>query len=1006
MTENQLYQHFRIFSVFTGLSTYGDSKADGCSLRFDKYSYDKTYNVQQKTVGSTQELIDTCTSSDERHDSLQEKLEQADHNLLPNCSQMGVDISHSVSLAQKKTSDDISRLLADCLQHKYSSRVDSNTSPDSCPMPETSAKDHDEETHETLTNIRTEARSNLTNSLEYTNQSPDFVAKDHLGLSPGQREKSALTNEESEHFQHCPSENNDGHINSEQFKESENKEAIGDVYKAERHSVGSSPPLINYDNLLAKYSTPTDGDVHKFDHASLYTTGQNEAVENCAHASESATYSKSNLEEMLECNNLLENHLTNGDVKSNNKSCNDLPDSKLETVGKDCCVNLTNKQEITILSASDIISSASSKNPNAHTNISEKLSHSSTDSAEEERDVASPKESSQENKPNSTSPAFDIATLMAKYCEEKSETISVFNQTPTSIPICNQENSCAIIKTMVLEDESAVLAYESKSNEKQCEILSEEDFEYDHLKPNPESKMNQSSVEETFFSEEEIYSAKIDYNLSMEGNIKPKAQYIEKDEENILKRPSNNQNEKESEFCSVYVPQSEEQVDLATPKDLKGSNEEKDKLSTPLTEKPDYMTKISDRMSSFGERFADISNLTGLYLSNEENKDNREVRNCNIPTITNVLPMAVDDDKIVEKGSSDSHEELEERRSQTIFCSAKIEPDTFNDPRMNINEPLVETEIKSSLSNLCHTPKPEDENIESVDESVTYYDTKLKENNNEDSADTLKFAAAAPEETPLSNVDTNPLEGGQIDYVDELSSSGYDNIKLLGKPVSIKGEDESVPNDLHNLPLQVEPPFERNESFDEGNISPNDYNYSDECTASKTLDHEPNNNFANENCDFESIKTLSEHNEHLELKDRLKINDDETVPNEMNESNCKCEKGNFSTETHCGIVELDYGQDFPQNNDNYGDQIQEISGNTALSKIPPPESYPSPKEETVPEILPSERIDTIKKQIYEEGLKPCQRDGGVAFFIPVSNTGLQPPVSNPEIGERLAKPKK
>jgi len=50
--------------------------------------------------------------------------------------------------------------------------------------------------------------------------------------------------------------------------------------------------------------------------------------------------------------------------------------------------------------------------------------------------------------------------------------------------------------------------------------------------------------------------------------------------------------------------------------------------------------------------------------------------------------------------------------------------------------------------------------------------------------------------------------------------------------------------------------------------------------------------------------------------------------------------------------------------------------------------------------------EDIKRQAFEEGLKPASRDGGVSFFIPASEGGLQAPVGPLDITERLTKSRK
>lgn len=53
--------------------------------------------------------------------------------------------------------------------------------------------------------------------------------------------------------------------------------------------------------------------------------------------------------------------------------------------------------------------------------------------------------------------------------------------------------------------------------------------------------------------------------------------------------------------------------------------------------------------------------------------------------------------------------------------------------------------------------------------------------------------------------------------------------------------------------------------------------------------------------------------------------------------------------------------------------------------------------------LSLDQIGSIRQQLYEEGLKPAERDGGVAFFIPMTGEGLLPQANGATISERLTR---
>ncbi|KAH9523729.1 hypothetical protein Btru_040751 [Bulinus truncatus] len=56
--------------------------------------------------------------------------------------------------------------------------------------------------------------------------------------------------------------------------------------------------------------------------------------------------------------------------------------------------------------------------------------------------------------------------------------------------------------------------------------------------------------------------------------------------------------------------------------------------------------------------------------------------------------------------------------------------------------------------------------------------------------------------------------------------------------------------------------------------------------------------------------------------------------------------------------------------------------------------------------LSADQIGSIRQQLYEEGLKPAERDGGVAFFIPMTVDGLQPQANGVTISDRLTRSRK
>ncbi|XP_059175739.1 uncharacterized protein LOC131955584 isoform X2 [Physella acuta] len=56
--------------------------------------------------------------------------------------------------------------------------------------------------------------------------------------------------------------------------------------------------------------------------------------------------------------------------------------------------------------------------------------------------------------------------------------------------------------------------------------------------------------------------------------------------------------------------------------------------------------------------------------------------------------------------------------------------------------------------------------------------------------------------------------------------------------------------------------------------------------------------------------------------------------------------------------------------------------------------------------LSMDQIGSIRQQLYEEGLKPAERDGGVAFFIPMTGEGLLPQANGATISERLTRSRK
>ncbi|RUS74865.1 hypothetical protein EGW08_017372 [Elysia chlorotica] len=951
-----------VSSVEANLGKYAkqeeDTKNDGRSFTFnDKRSPDG----HSQTPESAHEIPNAYASSETDGDNLREKSEQADPNPSPTGSEFGVEeISHSLSLAQKTTSTDLARLLAEYLPQKYSAGEDSNALPSDIPAAGTCAESHIQETHNEAPHPeqnKDEAGADSTKYSECVRPFSDVDAEDNLAILPGEKDDSVEVNNKSDYLQrNSLSENTSGYMNSEHLMDAEDTEIKEDVCRVKTITEyePTSPALTNYDDLLAKYSTSTKENLHKFETSNPNPTTKNENVANCTELSETTTYWSSNPNEGLECKNLLDNYLISNDVISS--------DGKTEPDEMDCYLSQTNT-ESTIPAACNLTSNVLSKLPGTIPNPSGNLSN------EEEENVDSHLQSCEESKLASTSPAFDISSLMAKYCPEKLESRTAPTSVHTNDLYASEESTYA-------ENGHTVSITRTESGT-HFENLRDEDSELRALKTSSETKMEECPMTEEVNSDEKMHPTEshISENIA-ENNIKINSQDVGNGQGNI-----SGQFEAVNEFNSSYGPTSECLMDLTTPKCLEDNSEENEKLNSLHTE--DYMTELSERMSSFGERF--ISSDSGMYPNTRENVDTGDARD-KTPYITNVLSVSVDDDKTEERENDDSQKEILENDPN------KSEVDRANPQMGTINESF----ICASITNTCPitTSEPEDEKKEVDNVNNAEYHSKIQENNNEENADLLGTDEAAPLETCLSNAETKVVD-------DNVPGSGDDNIQLQDNTFSIREESEHCLKDVYITSSQVDPSLVGNEKLDDMKRSPND----DGCCEESTVTLKANDNesepiaYKNENCDSESVNTLSSTKQTLEINDKLAVNDDEMISTKTIEPSYGCQIGYDNAE-----IQHDYGDpspDFLQNDAPY---------ETALSNTSLPESHSGPKDETeetcVPDNLPSERIDTIKKQIYEEGLKPCQRDGGVAFFIPVSNAGLQPPVNNPEIGERLAKTKK
>ncbi|XP_013078631.2 uncharacterized protein LOC106064575 [Biomphalaria glabrata] len=90
--------------------------------------------------------------------------------------------------------------------------------------------------------------------------------------------------------------------------------------------------------------------------------------------------------------------------------------------------------------------------------------------------------------------------------------------------------------------------------------------------------------------------------------------------------------------------------------------------------------------------------------------------------------------------------------------------------------------------------------------------------------------------------------------------------------------------------------------------------------------------------------------------------------------------------------------------------VEQLTGGPDANKPswsdgPPKEQAASPVKEVYPQALTlsADQIGSIRQQLYEEGLKPAERDGGVAFFIPMTVDGLQPQANGVTISDRLTR---
>lgn len=70
-------------------------------------------------------------------------------------------------------------------------------------------------------------------------------------------------------------------------------------------------------------------------------------------------------------------------------------------------------------------------------------------------------------------------------------------------------------------------------------------------------------------------------------------------------------------------------------------------------------------------------------------------------------------------------------------------------------------------------------------------------------------------------------------------------------------------------------------------------------------------------------------------------------------------------------------------------------------KMDAPQSSNDSGEESHQRGLSLEKIECIRRQIYQEGLAPMDADGGVSFFVPVEESGMQPLSTSATIPPRL-----
>ncbi|GFR61350.1 hypothetical protein ElyMa_003555100 [Elysia marginata] len=903
-----------------------------------------TPNENPNTTVGLPLLSGACSLSAQENNFIHEKSEHADSKPSPNNSSISNGkISSSCSLTNRSTSDELARIMA-----KYSTPAETkpvDISNDIClvsPINECN-KQVNTSSDNKQTQLENDEAGALKNPDKYFENAGDFsgfYTEDGADHSKEQKyDSTELLRGINEKCSYIPSNLPEDIVKSidieQTNEEKQDNEATKDVSKGEtpaENKLMSSTFTDSKDPLASSPGSEKRG-YCTFGTAKTYSTSKNESFENFSGVSETTADCKSNSTEPFDYRSILEKYSIG--------SCNvqsDVETSryKSETADEDNPISATNKPGGSQLSTSEYLSNILSNNSIECTNTSKQTSDIPDEIG---RHAGEPNDSFQESKPSSM---FDVENIIAKYTAAKSEDTSNLSSSPLTGNKLETNN----VKS---ENENIVSASgdgESSNTYNACE------GDLDCNTPSV-AKMDGFSMEGKPCSVEENHFENSGKALNVEENNGANELTKQDNHGRILDCSTNDQCNFSKDIHDSNCP---DELKAGAPKEKEGMSmygrlgddtvEKLDSELCPLNGSTDYMADLSHKLSSFGERVADISSLTEHYQSTCGKVNVDEVMNYKVPTITNVMPVEATDDKMNE-GKRDGTEELQEPPADNVCASTKIEPGGLDSSEEKIETPLETTDVGSSLTSKLGTANLDIENHQLDEKTESELGEGIQNNNNEEISSNPDYGSA-----PLEKPEPLKEEESKL-FSDEAPAS------------------EAVYNALQN----------------EHKLSMGDQKTStDSDLFSQVIGPNPE--------DPEGDKVL---------------NGDDNVRTDDYESN-KLKTDEMGTNDQQASDDLKFADDFLHSDINNGAKLEETNTTSIQGKLYPFDSQSCTAEDiletNVPELLPSERIDTIKKQIYEEGLKPCQRDGGVAFFIPVSNTGLQPPVTNPDIEGRLAKPKK